>query len=310
MSVNPTDPRRPDDPADTGHEWDGIREFDNPLPRWWLYVFYASILYAIVCWVLMPAWPLVTTHTTGLLNQSDRVAVVQELDALRALRGPRMAALSSASLETINQDETLRSFAEHAGQAAFGDNCATCHGAGGAGRPGYPVLADNVWIWGGTLDDIETTILYGIRSGHEQTRFSQMPAYGRDELLPRAQINDVAEHVLALSGQDHDAKAAQRGALTYAEQCSACHGSGGAGDRAQGAPSLTDQVWLYGGARDDIRKQIWNGRAGVMPNWNARLTPETIKALTVYVWSLGGGEATPKPAPSEPALPTEGAQTP
>lgn len=278
----------------TGHEWDGLRELDTPLPRWWLYIFYATIAVSIVYWVLMPAWPLANGYTPGTLNWSDRRNVAADVQQLESTRAPMFERLAQASAAQIAGDPELQAFARAAGQSVFGDYCRTCHGAGGAGAPGYPVLADDVWIWGGALADIEHTLRVGVRSEHPDTRLSMMPAYGRDSLLSAQQIADVTDYVISLSpARDRLAPnmaAAGRGAALYQEQCSACHGPGGAGDRAVGAPSLTDDVWLYGGSREEIQGQIELGRGGVMPSWEARFDAGTLRALAYYVHEMGGGE--------------------
>lgn len=308
----------------TGHEWDGIRELDTPLPRWWLYLFYACIVAAAVYWVLMPSWPMWNSYTRGILGFSDRANVAADLQALQTARAPSFARLQQSTYDQIVSDPQLAEFARAAGDSAFGDNCATCHGAGGAGRPGYPSLADDVWLWGGTLSDIEHTIRVGVRSTHPDTRYSLMPSFGRDGLMSASDISDVTEYVLTLSPvreKEHpNAAAASRGAAVYQQQCAACHGATGAGDRVQGAPSLTDAVWLYGGTRAEVRKQIELGRGGVMPTWEQRLDPAMVRAISVYVYGLGGGEAEPAPpaptaSPSNeaPALPekpsTQGTST-
>jgi cytochrome c oxidase cbb3-type subunit 3 len=295
----------------TGHEWDGIKELDTPLPRWWLYVFYATIVAAIIYWVLMPAWPLANGYTKGVMNHSDRAIVKTELAALQGERADNFQRILNASYKEIVDDPQLRDFAYAAGQAAFGDNCRTCHGAGGAGAPGYPSLADDVWIWGGALPDIEHAITYGIRSGHPDARNSAMPAFGRDGILPANEIDDVTNYVISISAASKrlevDATAAARGAIVYEAQCAICHGTDGRGQRALGAPSLVDDIWLYGGSKDEIKYQIELGRGGVMPNWDRRFDPATIRALSIYVYGLGGGEAEqapePQPAPV-PAAPT------
>jgi cytochrome c oxidase cbb3-type subunit 3 len=293
----------------TGHEWDGLKELDTPLPRWWLYIFYATIAIAVVYWVLMPAWPLANSYTRGVLNWSDRDNVASEVQQLEASRAPMFERLAQASAAQIASDPELQEFARAAGESVFGDYCRTCHGAGGAGAPGYPVLADDVWLWGGNLSDIEHTIRVGIRSEHPEARMSQMPAYGRDGLLSAAQIGDVAEYVISISAAGErlqpDTAAAARGMSVYQEQCSLCHGATGAGDRTQGAPSLNDDVWVYGGSREDIRSQIELGRGGVMPTWEARFDSGTIRALAYYVHEMGGGEPDAPPAPDAAAAPTQ-----
>jgi cytochrome c oxidase cbb3-type subunit 3 len=300
----------------TGHEWDGLKELDTPLPRWWLYIFYATIVFSVIYWVLMPAWPLANGFTRGTLGFSDRVNVAADVQNLRSARTPMFARLADASVSDIAADPELQQFASAAGESVFGDYCRTCHGAGGAGAPGYPVLADDVWIWGGSMADIEHTIRVGVRAEHPDTRVSQMPAYGRDGLLTSAQIGDVAEHVIAISAANTrlhaETGAAARGAAIFQEQCAACHGAAGAGDRVFGAPSLTDDVWLYGGSREEIRRQIELGRGGVMPTWEARFDPGTIRALAYYVHEMGGGEpdAPPAPATTDAAAPASAQDAP
>ena len=276
----------------TGHEWDGIRQLDNPLPRWWLWIFYGCILFAVVYWVLMPAWPGLNGYTPGVLKQSDRADVAEQLSALRVQRGRGEAMLATATLQQIEADPALQAHALSVGQSVFGDNCATCHGAGGGGTRGYPNLRDDVWLWGGTLEEIEHTLRVGVRSAHPQTRTSQMPAFGRDNMLTAGQVSDLTEYVVRLSGRPADAAAVGRAQQLYADNCAACHTPTGVGDRLVGAPNLTDREWLYGSDRDSIRGQIQNGRNGVMPTWEGRFSPGVIKALAVYVHvNAGGGEA-------------------
>ena len=277
----------------TGHEWDGIKELNNPLPRWWLIVFYACIVGSVIYWILMPAWPGLpgsNTYTKGALGFSDRANVARAMEDLKAERADMSAKLAAADPKIIEADPDLMQFAMAKGEAAFKDNCATCHGAGGAGNVGYPNLADDVWLWGGTLADIKQTLVAGIRSDHPDTRFSQMPAFGRDAILTPAQISDVADYVLALSGTAAGKPAIMRGGAIFAEQCASCHGVDANGDRTQGAPNLTDKDWLYGGSKAAVVTSIHRGPAGVMPSWSGRLDPATIDALAVYVHARGGGE--------------------
>ena len=286
----------------TGHEWDGIKELDTPLPRWWLWVWYGSMVVAAVYWVLMPAWPGITGYTRGVLGQSDRADLVQELGGLAKQRHAGESQLRTASLQQIEADPELQAYALAVGQSVFGDNCATCHGAGGAGAKGYPNLRDDVWLWGGSLDAIRHTIQVGVRSGHPQARGEAvMPAFGRDQMLTEPQIADLTQYVLAISGRKANAAAVGRARQTFVDQCVACHGPAGTGDMARGIPNLTDAEWLFGSDAAAIHDQIWNGRNGVMPTWEARFSPETIKALAVYVHANAGGEAEPV-APPTPAV--------
>ncbi|HVW72289.1 MAG TPA: cytochrome-c oxidase, cbb3-type subunit III [Rhizomicrobium sp.] len=274
----------------TGHEWDGIKELDTPMPRWWVGIFLATIVWAVGYWIVYPAWPGITGYTHGLLNHSQRDEVTANVAALKTARAGREQALSNASLARIQSDPALLQFAMAEGKAAFGDNCAPCHGSGGQGAHGYPNLNDDVWLWGGSLSDIQHTITVGVRAGAEDTRKSQMPSFGRDGMLKPEQISDLTEYVVHLSGRPADLRAVKRAAQLFADNCAACHGPAGKGNRAYGAPNLTDNEWLYGPRREDISDQIWNGHGGVMPTWRGRLSPETIKSLAVYVHSLGGGE--------------------
>lgn len=278
----------------TGHVWDGIKELNNPLPRWWLYIFYATIIWSVGYMIAMPALPslpgLGGTNTPGLLGASARTDVARDVEALRAERATASAQLVNASLQDIQNNLDLQQFAMAMGESAFGDNCATCHGAGGRGAKGYPMLADDVWLWDGTLDGIEYTLRHGIRDEDPDSRFSAMPAFGRDGLLTSAQIDDLVQYVLGLSGKATDQAAATRGDDLFVSNCASCHGMDGRGSRDIGAPNLTDADWLYGGDAADIRATIQNARNSHMPAWQGRLDDATIKALAVYVHSLGGGE--------------------
>ena len=276
--------------ATTGHEWDGIKELDTPMPRWWLVIFLASIVWAIGYWVLMPTWPTLTGYTRGILDHSQRDAVTARVAELKLARAAKEKALGAAPLSEILANPELLQFAQAEGHATFGDNCAPCHGSGGQGTRGYPNLNDDVWLWGGSLADIQRTITVGIRSTHPDTHQSQMPAFGRDGILKPEQVDDLAEYAVRLSGGAANGAAVKRATPLFAENCAACHGPQGKGMRALGAPNLTDNETIYGARREDIYDQIWNGHNGVMPTWGGRMTPETIKALAIYVHSLGGGE--------------------
>lgn len=284
---------KPGEVETTGHSWDGIEEFNNPLPRWWLYSFYACILYALVYTILYPAWPMLTRATPGVLGASTRADVVAEIARFDAALAPMKAKLVAADLAAIPTDPELSSYATSAGASVFRTNCATCHGSGAAGvqGKGYPNLLDDDWLWGGDMEAIHTTITHGIRNTQDaDARYSLMPAFGVDGLLEDAQIAQVVEHVLAISGQDHDAARAGEGAVVFAENCSACHGEQAEGNRDLGAPKLTDAIWLYGGDRDAITYTIVNARNGVMPPWAPRLSEDEIRSVAAYVHSLGGGE--------------------
>lgn len=275
----------------TGHEWDGIKELNTPLPRWWVLTFYATIIWAIGYWIVYPAWPLLSSYTTGVLHYSSRADVAVELANLEKIRGQKMVALGSASLAEIEKDPALLALARARGKTVFGDNCAPCHGSGAAGAKGYPNLNDDDWLWGGTLDQIMQTIQFGVRSGHPKTHESAMLAFGKDGILKPEQIVAVANYVRSLSGlptaKGYDAAAGKK---IFADNCSSCHGDAGTGNQELGAPNLTDKIWLYGSDEAALVETITNGRTGVMPAWVGRLDPSTIKAMAVYVHSLGGGK--------------------
>ncbi|HKA74596.1 MAG TPA: cytochrome-c oxidase, cbb3-type subunit III [Xanthobacteraceae bacterium] len=277
--------------ATTGHEWDGIKELNTPLPRWWLWLFYATIVWAVGYWIVYPAWPTFTGYTRGLFGYSTRGQVEADLAALRRARGDKAAALASASLDEIEKDPALLAFARAQGRAAFGDNCAPCHGSGGAGAKGFPNLNDDDWLWGGTLAEIHQTIEFGARSGHAKARESQMPAFGRDGILKPDEIVAVAGHVRALAGLPVRPQSDRAlGNKLFADNCEVCHGPDGKGKQEIGAPNLTDAIWLHGSDEATIIDVIANSRAGVMPAWAGRLDPVTIKSLAVYVHTLGGGK--------------------
>ena len=274
----------------TAHEWDGIKELNNPLPRWWLWVFYACVVYAVGYWIAYPAWPMFAGYTKGVLGYSQRQVVNTDLAAGKAAQAKYVAAIAAAGLNDLRKDPELLRFALAGGRAAFANNCAQCHGRGAEGKPGYPNLNDDDWLWGGTLDDILTTVTVGIRSTSPKTRQNQMPRFGLDKLLDPAQINDAAEFVLSLSNRATDPDAAKRGKQLFADNCVACHGDLAKGKQDLGAPDLTDAIWLYGGGKEEIIKSIQTGRGGVMPSWETRLDPATIKQLALYVHELGGGK--------------------
>ena len=275
----------------TGHVWDGIRELNRPLPRWWLWTFYATIVWALVYVVLYPAIPLLNGGSGGVFGYSTRATVEDEIALARQAQAGRLDEIANLPLEEIKANADLDRFAAAGGRSAFLVNCIQCHGTGAAGSKGYANLNDDDWLWGGTLADIYQTIAYGVRSDHPDTRYSEMPAFA--DMLTRPQIVAVANYVLSLAGKDHDAALAAEGAAIYAEpsNCVSCHGEGGVGDPSLGAPKLSDAIWLKAGNLDEIIAQIANPKHGVMPAWSGRLSDTVIKELALYVHSLGGGEA-------------------
>ena len=279
----------------TGHEWDGIEELNTPLPRWWLWTFYATIVWGVAYTIAYPAWPLVSSATQGLLGTSaagdTRLAVAEDIARYDAANADIKARLVDAELTAIADDAELNGFAVNAGAAVFRTWCAQCHGSGAAGAVGYPNLLDNDWLWGGDIESIHLTITHGIRNDEDaDARWSEMPRFGADELLEPAQIDEVVQYVLKLSGQEHDATLAAAGETVYLDNCAACHMEDGSGDVYQGAPNLSDAIWLYGGDAAALTETVTNARFGVMPSWQARLSEDEIRAVALYVHQLGGGE--------------------
>jgi cytochrome c oxidase cbb3-type subunit 3 len=275
----------------TGHEWDGVKELNKPLPRWWLLTFYATIIWSIGYWIVYPAWPTLSGYTQGVFGYSQRASLSEEMRLAASAHARFRDKLASTPLDRIKADPELLRFAMAGGAASFQTNCAPCHGRGAqGGLAGYPNLNDDDWLWGGTIEDIHKTISFGIRSDHADARASQMPRYGLDKLLDDKQIADVAEFVLSLTSRSTDKVAAARGQTVFAEQCATCHGPDGKGKPDQGAPNLADEIWLYGDSKSAVLESVRTGRGGMMPGWAGRLDPVTIKALAVYVHSLGGGK--------------------
>ncbi|MFV0279929.1 MAG: cytochrome-c oxidase, cbb3-type subunit III [Rhodoblastus sp.] len=278
--------------ATTGHEWDGIAELNTPLPRWWLWTFYLTIVWSIAYWVVYPAWPGISGYTTGIFGWHSRTMIVEDLQALKTMRAAGEAKLQAAKLDDIEKSPELLGIARAQGAAAFANNCAPCHGAGAQGAVGYPNLNDDDWIWGGKLSDIQQTIENGARwNANKDTRVGDMPAFGKDGMLKADEIKNVAQYVRTLSGLPVEGGAdVAKGKKIFADNCAVCHGETGKGMPELGAPDLADKIWLYGQSTAAIEHRIVNGGGGVMPAWKDRLDPTTIKALAVYVHSLGGGK--------------------
>lgn len=279
------------DPETTGHSWDGIEEFNNPLPRWWLWTFYLCIVWAIGYTIAYPAWPMINSATAGVMGWSTRANVAAAITDVEEANAPINAKLEAAELTAISSDAELNSYAVSAGSAVFKTWCAQCHGSGAAGAVGYPNLLDDDWLWGGSIEDIHQTVTAGIRNTeNDDARYSEMPAFGRDELLEAAEIDQVVNYVMSLSGEPQDASQVAAGAVVFADNCASCHAEDATGDRTQGAPNLSDAIWLYGGDYPAISDSVNNARFGVMPAWNTRLTEAQIRAVSAYVHQLGGGE--------------------
>ena len=272
----------------TGHEWDGIRELNNPMPRWWVWTFYATIVWSIGYAIAYPSWPLITDATKGVLDYSSRKEFAQEVEVATAAQKVFLDKIAATPVTDIAKDAELLQFALNGGDAAFKVNCITCHGTGAMGGPGYPNLNDDEWLWGGTVEQIYQSIQYGIRSEHADARTSEMPAF--KDMLEPAQIKQVSAYVVSLSGTPSDAALVEPGKQVYADNCASCHGENAEGTKELGAPNLADAIWLKVNGESQIAAQVAAPRHGVMPAWAGRLSDATIKELAVYVHSLGGGE--------------------
>lgn len=273
----------------TGHEWDGIKELNNPLPRWWVWVFYATIVFAIGYCIYYPAIPLIDGATKGVGGYSSRLELQQTMAEVEAGRADMLEQIRTTDVTEIQDNPELARFASAGGASAFKVYCSQCHGSGAQGAAGYPNLNDDDWLWGGAVDQIAHTIRHGVRYEEDpDTRYSEMPAFG--EILPRENVLAVAHYVRSLSGLDHDQGAMETGTQVFAENCAACHGDDGLGITDLGAPNLADALWLYGDSHQQIVSQVNNPKHGVMPAWGDRLGDAMVKQLAVYVHGLGGGE--------------------
>jgi cytochrome c oxidase cbb3-type subunit 3 len=279
----------------TGHEWNGIEELETPIPRVVLFFLTVGVLFCIGYWIFMPAWPLGTTYTKGLLGNDQRQIVKQQIVDATQERAAWTDRIASASFAEIAADNALMHHVRDTGRTLFVDNCAVCHGTKGTGGPGFPSLAAGAWLWGGTPEAIAETIRVGINATHADTRTSQMMAFGQTGMLDRDAILNVAAYVRSLSGQElteTDRARTAKGAEVFAANCAACHGENGKGMLELGAPNLTDAHWIYGGDLQDVYTSIYHGRQGHMPHWEGRLSPVDIRLLALYVGTLadGGGK--------------------
>ena len=274
----------------TGHDWDGLKELNNPLPKWWLYLFYACIVWAIGYWVLYPAWPGISGYTAGLLGHSNRLEALSDVASAAAIRDAGAKDIVTLPFDKIEANPALLQFALANGKAAFANNCAPCHGAGALGSPGYPNLQAGDWLWGGKVDDIYQTIRVGVRSTSPDTRGVPMPAFGKDGILKKDEINNVADFVLTLSDPAYKAAGIAHGKQIFADNCASCHGEAGTGNQEMGAKNLTTKVHLYAWSKENVVAQITNPKLGVMPTWEGKLDPITLKSLAIYVHDLGGGQ--------------------
>lgn len=271
----------------TGHEWNGIKELNTPVPRPVYFFLILAFLFAVGYWILMPTWPTGTSYTKGLLGFDQRVFVTEDVKEAAAERAVWTDRIEKESFADIQKDPQLMHDVRETGKTLFGDNCAACHGRQATGGKGFPNLTTNSWLWGGSPEQIAETIKVGINSTHPETHTSQMPAFGRDGILQRNDIEKVVAYLRSLSG----ASGAQAGDVTagqkiFADNCASCHGDDAKGNSETGAPNLTDRFWIYGGDPETIYTTVWGGRQGHMPTWEARLSPVERKILALYTADL------------------------
>ena len=274
----------------TGHEWNGIKELYTPVPRVVIFFLVVGALFAVGYWILMPAWPLGRTYTKGLLGIDQRAIVERQVEEASAQRAAWTQQIDTMDFAAIKADPALMEDVRDAGRTLFGDNCAVCHGTRGTGGKGFPDLTAGAWLWGGEPETVAETLRVGINSSHDETRVSQMMAFGRDATLNLAQIGDVLAYVESLGGSSAAAVASPetiaRGKEVFVQTCVACHGEDAKGKHDVGAPDLTDASWIYGGDRQSIHTTIYAGHQGQMPSWEQRLSTTQRKILTLYVLSL------------------------
>ncbi|MGE3874672.1 MAG: cytochrome-c oxidase, cbb3-type subunit III [Parvibaculaceae bacterium] len=273
----------------TGHEWNGIEELDTPVPRVVLFFLAVTALFAVGYWIAMPAWPLGTTYTKGVLGIDQRDIVTKQVEAAELARGAWMDKIGAADFATLKADPAVMQHVREAGRRLFADNCAVCHGVNATGGPGFPDLTAKSWLWGGAPEALAQTIAVGINSTNDDTRASQMLGFGATGTLNPKQVAQVVAYVRSLSAaaEADDAETLKAGQEIFMANCVSCHGEDAKGSQDVGAPNLTDGTWIYGGDLDSVYHTVFAGRQGHMPHWNTRLSPSEIKLLALYVDTLG-----------------------
>jgi cytochrome c oxidase cbb3-type subunit 3 len=278
----------------TGHEWNGIKELNTPVPRVVYVFFIAAATFSLIYWLLFPAFPLGETYTKGLLGTDQRANVAESLKEAARDREGWTKRIETESYQAIQADPGLMAIVRQTGRTLFGDNCAACHGLSAKGNKGYPNLTSASWLWGGDPETIAETIRVGINSAHPSTRVAQMLAFGRDQVLPRTDVDNVVAYVQTLSdpaaAKSLDPQRLEAGKAAFAANCAVCHGDDGKGKADVGAPDLTDRHWIYGGDPQSIFTTVWSGRQGHMPTWENRLDPVERKILALYLVDLRSRE--------------------
>jgi len=269
----------------TGHEWNGIKELNSPIPRIVFFFIAVTHVWALGYWLLMPAFPLWTTYTKGLLGADDRRSVMESVKGMQAARAAWVEQVEKKSYAEIQADRLLMVSVREGGRSLFGDNCAPCHGQNARGTPNFPDLTRSS-LWGSSPQELAETIRIGVNSGHRESRVSQMPALGRDLVLKGDDIANVVAYVQSLGGTTPATPTHTAGKAIYAEHCAACHGPDGKGKADVGAPDLTDAYWTHGSDAASLHSVVWGGLRGVMPSWEGRLSNADRKILALYLVDL------------------------
>lgn len=275
----------------TGLEWDGLKELNNPLPKWWVIIFLICCIWAIFYWIIFPSWPIYFSEgerggTRGVIGWTQYNKLDEEISKIKELKKDYLEVFRENSYEEIFKNEKIYAFSIAGGKSAFKNYCSTCHGIGGEGRIGYPNLNDDDWIWGGSIEKIEQTIKFGIRADHENTRYSEMPSF--IDIFTEKQIEELATYIVKLNKNENIESSTDE---LFKESCGTCHLENGRGNQEIGGPNLVDSIWLYSnGEIFEIMNQLKNPKHGNMPAWVERLNEDTIRQISIYVYSLGGGE--------------------
>ena len=289
MSVGERDPHTGH--LTTGHEWNGIKELNTPVP-WPVWTFLTIFfLFALGYWVLMPAWPLGSTFTRGLLGYDQGKVTMAKVERGARARATWTRRIASTDYGAVLADPQLMARVREDGHRLFGDNCSACHGVDARGRQGFPNLVDRDWLWGGAPDRIAETVRIGVNAPETGTRVNQMLAFGRDGMLDDAAIRRVTLYVLSLSdpalARPDNVRTLAAGRAVFTAQCASCHGANGQGDASRGIPNLADRVWIHGGDPQQVYDSIDQGRQGQMPAWGQRLSQTDIRILTLYLLDRG-----------------------
>lgn len=273
----------------TGHEWNGIKELNTPVPKPVWFFLIVTALFSLGYWIAMPAWPTGDSYTRGLLKTDDRSEVREQLRDSALTRAEWLRQIEATPYPELLADPQAIARIRVEGAQLFGDNCAACHGADGRGGKGFPNLADRDWLWGGDPETVAGTIRVGVNSTHPETRISEMIAFGAGGLLDHTQVTNVADYVMSLSDPTFTRtrpNSVRAGQAVFEANCVPCHGPEGRGDQSLGAPNLTDRAWINGSGWEAVYTVVVNGRKGEMPAWEGRLSPAERKLLATYVLDL------------------------